>query len=146
MLPYDKGDLLWDFDFIVTSYIHIYLHMYKYMNTYSYTYTYIYIYIHIHIHIYIYIHIHIHIWISIHIPIYIYIYMYLSRFVVHTTSGLAWIDLTSISDHLQKWTRLDRSQFAFKCSHSDRFWLKSISDRSNMLAIPPSDSVVGVFV
>ena len=32
-------------------------------------------------------------------------------------------------------TRLDRSQFAFKRSHSDRFWLRSISDWSNSLSV-----------
>ena len=44
---------------------------------------------------------------------------------------LLWESVHTYLDRAQ--TRLDRSQFAFERSHSDRFWVRSISDRSNSL-------------
>ena len=57
---------------------------------------------------------------------------------VHTKIDPSWIDLRSISVRFEKCSHsfrsiLDRSQFAFERSHSDRFGLRSISDRSNSL-------------
>ena len=56
---------------------------------------------------------------------------------VHTKIDLSWIDLRSILVRFEKVfifrSILDLSQFAFERSHSDRFGLRSISDRSNSL-------------
>ena len=50
---------------------------------------------------------------------------------VHTHLDRSWIDLSSLWESVH--THLDRSQFAFERSHSGRFGLRSIWDRSNSL-------------
>ena len=47
----------------------------------------------------------------------------------HFNKDRSQINLGSLWESVH--TRLDRSQFAFERSHSDRFWLRSISDWSN---------------
>ena len=65
-------------------------------------------------------------------------YAHINGHLVRTKIDLSWIDLRSISVRFEKVftffrSILDRSQFAFERSHSDRFGLRSISDQSNSL-------------